>query len=138
MLLILPAIGACDKLIIGGVSRHFGYPVDLNEKHPSIGLERKGFEYVIYKNSLERYSLAVSTIGRKPINKYLSYGARIGIATNYPTTTRVKNGQSYTMEALPLNLMPQVQAIITADYKVLSIDLGLGMVSSLVFKITIQ
>ncbi len=136
--LFLSTFAHADKLIIGGFSKHIGYPVELNESHPAIGLERDGVEYTFYHNSLERTSFALTRINRKAISKHFSIGARFGIATGYDDyTTKGKDGRNYTMNGMPLGLMPQAQFLITHESKYLTIDLGLAPISTLIFKVNV-
>lgn len=135
-LLLIPSLASADKLILGGVSKHIGYPVPLNEVHPAIGLERDGFEYVVYKNSLERPSFAITRIARKQVHKNFSTGIRLGIATGYgDATVEGYDGRDYSMDGLPLGLMPQAQFLISHHTRWTTIDLGLANVSTLTFKV---
>jgi len=134
----MPSLLFADKLIVGGFSKHIGYPVPLNETHPALGLERDGVEYSFYHNSLERTSFAITRISRKPISDSFSIGARFGLATGYgDATVEGYDGRDYTMDGLPLGIMPQAQFMISHESKYLTVDLGLSQVSSLIFKVNI-
>lgn len=138
ILLFIPSLVNADKLILGGFSKHLGYPVPLNESHPAIGIEKNNTEYVFYHNSLNRTSFAITKLNRKPITDNVSYGFRVGIATGYNDfTTTGYDGKSYSMRGMPLGLMPQAQFLLSHQSKYITTDLGISVISTLTFKLNL-
>ena len=157
-----------DKLILGGVSKHFitgEHDCEFNENHPALGYEGKGWETGMYYNSIENISLFVTKIERPwKITKSISAGYRVGIASGYKGKTECEsdepprivqqiiegdNGEPVTLfsvrEPEPLEdefkgykgFYPQAHFIISHQSKYITTDLGIGLVSTLNFKLNL-
>jgi len=138
LLYLAPGLARSEPvIIIGGLSKHIGYPVPLRENHPALGVEYKDFEVAIYQNSLDRKSIAAAYIKRPWSYKGVAIGYRIGFATGYPEGTKRTgyDGQSYTLQGTYKGVMPQAQIIFTKHVGVLLIDVGIAPVSTVTFKI---
>jgi hypothetical protein len=151
--LLLSTFAQADKLIVGGVSHHFEDSVcEYNETHPAIGLERQGYEVGAYKNSIEKTSFFIAKI-EKPYHKFgLDFGYRVGAASGYSGTYECdgkillfKNKDGYftrhdTKEDDFDNykgIMPQASLLISKETKYITIDLGLSLVSTVIFKVNL-
>jgi hypothetical protein len=151
--LFLSTFAQADKLIVGGVSHHFKeIRCEFNETHPAIGLERNGYEAGVYKNSIEKTSFFIAKI-EKPFHKFgLDFGYRIGAATGYNGVYECdgklllfKNKDGYftrydKKEDVFDNykgIMPQASLLISKETKYITVDLGISLVSTVIFKVNL-
>jgi hypothetical protein len=151
--LFLSTFAQADKLIVGGVSHHFEeIKCEFNETHPAIGLERNGYEVGVYKNSIEKTSFFIAKI-EKPYSKFgLDFGYRIGAATGYNGVYECngklllfmnKDGYFTRPEKVEdhfnnyKGIMPQASLLISKETKYITIDLGLSLVSTVIFKVNL-
>lgn len=158
---LIPSLVCADKLILGGVSHHapsLGHKCPLNEKHPAIGLERSGWEYGAYYNSFKRTSFFVSKIDRPWQWKGLHFGYRVGLASGYgePLTCENKEFTLYQSKVDDVvyyyaeqkddlreefdnykGFIPQAQFIVSYGAKYTTLDFGIGLVSTLTFKLNL-
>lgn len=142
LLLLLPVLANADKLIIGGLSKHFEALTYIpNEKHQAIGYERDGLEIAYYRNSINKNSLSVSKIDRLwKLDNGFSVGYKFGIANGYTGSIMPdadKDGTPEPVDANKYGLMPLAQFIISHESKYFTVDLGLAPVSTLIFKVNI-
>jgi hypothetical protein len=145
--LFLSTFAQADKLIVGGVSHHYMRAIDnqcgFNEVHPAIGLERQGYEVGAYKNSIEKTSFFIAKI-EQPYHKFgLDFGYRVGVASGYDgkvtceSTAINKPTEYYDNHKTPLGLRPQASLLISKETKYITIDLGLSLVSTVIFKVNL-
>lgn len=166
---LIPSLVCADKLILGGVSHHYMPALDnncgYNEEHPALGLERKGWEFGVYKNSIEKPSAFIAKVSRPfEITDSFSIGYRVGIASGYKgktecesklepywetTKTVDENGRERiratynTPRPLEDNfnsykgLLPQAHLLFTYETEKATFDLGVGVVSTLTFKLNL-
>lgn len=141
ILLLIPSLSYGDKLIVGGVSKHFvGAPYELNERHNALGIEKDGYEAGIYKNSVNSKSIFISKIARPwKLKDGFSAGYRFGIANGYDVVieTRDSDGAFRDRQVSKSGLIPQAQFLISHESKYLTVDLGLAPVSTLIFKVNL-
>ena len=140
--LLTPSIVSADKLILWGISHHFGLNNSIvNESHPAIGVEMdSGLEYGVYYNSVRRSSVFVSKVARPiKLKNGFSAGYRVGVASGYVKHVKSNNPNKdgVIMPATYKGFMPQAQLIMSHESKYITVDLGLSVVSTIIFKINV-
>jgi len=128
---------ADKKYIIGGFSKHMGYPVPLNEVHPGVGVETNNIELAVYQNSLDRESFAVAYVDRPWYIKGVKVGYRLGVASGYPDDTQREgyDGRMYNLRGTYNGFMPQAQLVFSKGFGPVYVDLGVAPVTTLTFKV---
>jgi hypothetical protein len=156
--LLLSTQAQADKLILGGFSHHFqNRELGYNEIHPAIGIERNGLELALTVNSFDRPSLMLAKIDKPFSFKGFDFGYRVGLGTGYEDKYlgvipdpkgedcqyndeyRCKNERDdiYQNPIAINGIQPIAQFVISKEYKLITVDLGLSTVSTVIFKINI-
>jgi hypothetical protein len=154
-------LGGVSHHFVEVLDNNCGY----NEEHPALGLERNEWEFGAYKNSIENTSLFVAKVGRPwKLTSSISMGYRVGIASGYKgktecesnlkpywETTRTINEDGREVVKATYNtprplqdnfnsykgLLPQAHLLFTYETKRATFDLGVGVVSTLTFKLNL-
>ena len=143
LMLLIPSIAFGNKLIMGGLSHHFDGVFDtrykFNEKHKGIGLEHNNFEVGAYNNSVNKTSYFIAYIDRPwQFKGGLCAGYRFGLASGYEKIKWINSeGDEITTDFIKGGIFPQAQFLISHESKYITVDLGLSVVSTLIFKINI-